>query len=737
MAEFRFQRVAWWSAAGVLAAVLAVAGYWLLFTTFMLYDDEGYVLLSLQNFSRHGALYDGVYTQYGPFPYLFYDALHRIFGFGFDNVSGRWITLVNWIGAAAGCGLLVARTTRSIVWSALTLVVTFTHLWIMINEPVHPGGLIACLVAISTWCGAELWSAGRIRIFAGVMGFVAAAFALTKINVGIFFAGAVFVWLVVNTTPAAVARRLNWVVAIGCALLPFVLMRSLFEAPWVRLYALVFSCTTLSLLLIADRSTQPLAGGRAWVTFFIAGAVGTLAIGAAALARGTTLHAMLDGVVFAPLKHPGVYFFAMNWRIGTGVLAIVSLGFVAWTARRRLRQDVRVGEAIAWARLLAGAIFLCTPLQIIPTSLAGWGMSYGISLAWLFAIRLGEEDRNAPVRLWVALVLVFQFLQGYPVAGSQINWGSFLWVPLMALGICDAVPRLRARLGRWESWTLCAGRAAVAFVALFTTGQLAKIGWERFTSSQPLGLPGAETLRLPNDITSDFRVITENLRAHADLLFSFPGTFSANLWTQLPAPTLANATHWFSLLNATQQQRIIDRLASAPRAALLVQRDLVDYLARNHFPTDGPLHTWLMAHFEPKMKVDGYEIWLRNGRSMAALSTARLIRENPTAGEFSLRLTLRAPQSPIASIDVCDVEHPRTALLRLSAENTGIAVSACDLDGHVTGPSREASFPFLPPALAQVRLEIRAEDSLVTSRRCLLVLRDADGHVVAEARVIE
>ena len=54
----------------VLAAALAIAGYWLLFTTFMVYDDEGYVLLSLKNFAAHGALYDKVYTQYGPFFYV-------------------------------------------------------------------------------------------------------------------------------------------------------------------------------------------------------------------------------------------------------------------------------------------------------------------------------------------------------------------------------------------------------------------------------------------------------------------------------------------------------------------------------------------------------------------------------------------------------------------------------------------------------------------------------------------
>ena len=54
--------------AGIMIAIaLAITGYWLLFTTFMVYDDEGYVLWSLHNFSAHGHLYNEVFTQYGPF----------------------------------------------------------------------------------------------------------------------------------------------------------------------------------------------------------------------------------------------------------------------------------------------------------------------------------------------------------------------------------------------------------------------------------------------------------------------------------------------------------------------------------------------------------------------------------------------------------------------------------------------------------------------------------------------
>jgi hypothetical protein len=81
LTELRLKSALPWCGAAGLGVVLAFAGYWLLFTTFMVYDDEGYVLISLKHFSEHGGLYHHVYTQYGPFPYLFYDGLHRLFGF--------------------------------------------------------------------------------------------------------------------------------------------------------------------------------------------------------------------------------------------------------------------------------------------------------------------------------------------------------------------------------------------------------------------------------------------------------------------------------------------------------------------------------------------------------------------------------------------------------------------------------------------------------------------------------
>ncbi len=721
-----------WVAFAAVAAALALAGFWLLFTTFMVYDDEGYVLLSLKNFSEHGGLYDQVYSQYGPFFYLIYDALHHALGFAFTNTTGRWITLINWLGTAAACAALVGRQTRSALWAGFTLAGVFTYLWTMINEPVHPGGFIAFLVALGAWLGAELWETGRIRSFAILTGLISAALMLTKINVGIFFAGAAFAWLALNTARPQAARTLTWLVAAGCAFLPFVLMKALFDAPWVHLYALVFTGGALAVLLTARGVARPTVGAQIWIWF--AGVIAaTLALTCAlTLIRGTTPFGLLDGILLEPFKHPNVYFFPMRWRIGTGVLALASLAVAAWSARNGWLKTRGGRRTACLCLLIAGAAFLCAPLKIIPTSLAAWGMCYGVTLAWLCVVPLDQENRGAGTRAWLALLLVFQFLHAYPVAGSQVNWGTYLWIPLLALGLHNTGPLFTAWFGRWSLRIRLLGALVIAVTTLTMTREIAQIGWSRYPTSQPLNLPGAENVRLPDDMTYALRVINQNLLTHADLLFSFPGIYSVNLWTGLPTPSLANATHWFSLLSPERQQAIITRMDQSPRAVLLVQRDVLEYLARTGFHSSGPLHEWLITHFERAFAVNGYEFWVHRGRSVAALSTARFAQGSTPASQ-ELTVTLSSLSRPVASIQICNVNVMRLPLIFLDAKNTSATIEPIDLAGHATGPARTASFPLAFTGLNNLILQFDNHGTQIFHGQALVVFRDAAGSVITEA----
>jgi hypothetical protein len=47
----------------IVATTLGAIGYWMLFSSFAPWDDEGYILLSAREHFARGALYDRTYSQ--------------------------------------------------------------------------------------------------------------------------------------------------------------------------------------------------------------------------------------------------------------------------------------------------------------------------------------------------------------------------------------------------------------------------------------------------------------------------------------------------------------------------------------------------------------------------------------------------------------------------------------------------------------------------------------------------
>ena len=75
------------------------------FMGFAKYDDEGYLLISLKSFLNHGALYDDVFTQYGPFYYEFWGGVFSIFGIPVNHHGGRTMIMVVWVLSSLLIGL--------------------------------------------------------------------------------------------------------------------------------------------------------------------------------------------------------------------------------------------------------------------------------------------------------------------------------------------------------------------------------------------------------------------------------------------------------------------------------------------------------------------------------------------------------------------------------------------------------------------------------------------------------
>jgi hypothetical protein len=719
-----------WLPIALLAAIAALAGAGLLFTTFMSYDDEGYVLFSLHTFFAGGGLYERVYTQYGPFFFLFNQALHFV-GVPFDNTSGRLLTLVYWLGATGFSAATVWRMTRSPAATVLTMAGVFLHLWPMTSEPSHPGGFIVFMTAAAAWCGVH-WSA-QPRKLATAVGVLGAALLLTKINVGIFLLAGAGVWWALHLDEQAIGQRWRTVLMGGAmALMPYALMRGRMDLEWVRTFAIVASASGAAIVLAASRTATPFTRWRDFGIAAVAAVAVAALTGAGTLLQGTSVRGLLEGVLLGPLRHPQAYTVHINWRVGAVPLALGAVVLAIWFSVRPPRGADRW---IAIGRLLAGTAFFLGWAFDWPLNTHAYAMSYALGTTWLFVFTLEHERATAPVRAWLGLLTLTQALHAFPVAGSQISWGTFLWIPLAAIGLHGAVPLLApGRIG----W-LRVGAAAVILVSVARTSQFAWVGVKRLREGDFIGLPGTAGLRLPANFTSTLRAMGRNATVHADMLFTLPGLLSFHSWTDVPPPTSINATHWFTLLSPTQQEEIRTRLANAPRSCLIVQRDLYQFLIDSKVPTETALTQWLHANYEPVFTLAPYEFWVRRGRHIAAINTA-VAREAAAGVSPRYQFTLTLAEASLRNI--AGVEFARftgdvtEAVLTWTNDTAQCFVTPINSEGRAAGPSKPVTFPFDLSGL--VRLELRT-DRLppgVDPSEGVLLLRNDRGEQLAEARLI-
>lgn len=721
----------------MLATALAIIGYWLIFTVFMVYDDEGYVLWSLHNFTVHGRLYGGVYSQYGPFFFNYYDALARVFGLTFDNDTSRLLTLVHWLVATAFCTAIAWRQTRSYLATTATAGLTFVYLWVMISEPSHPGGLLTLLVAVGAGLGAWAIERGRPQAFAIVAGLVGAALALTKINVGVFFVFTAVAWMLVNTGGARWGRHAAWLVAVSCLLLPRLLMQSLYSLPWVATFAFLVAVAALPLVFQLYRSRRPEHGTATWSWLIGTGLLMAAMVIGRTYWRGSTLVELMHGILLDPLRQPAVYHVPVQWLPMTREVALGSLALAA-LAVTRTRVSGWIALVVIVLRVVAGLWFFAACAGLTSFTMPKFGFVYGLPLAWIMTTPLhdGPATPTDRARLWVAWVYVWQSLHAYPVAGSQINWGTFLWVPVFTVGWHEALCHVAQRLPRLRRLSWATGGAVLAIAAAVAVGDITQKGLVRYRTSTPLGLPGATQLRPPPDLNSTLRILCDNIRAHGGLLFSLPGLYSFNIWTDKPTPTLANATHWFSLLSAAQQQAIIARLAADPRACVVVQRFVVDFLHATGFATTGPLYDYLLADFEPVLQLDTYELWVHRGRTIAPYGTARL--SPGTAGDLRrLELVVSHTDQPVAWIEVRNLFPPADLLEKPLINALHPAwLTPINEAGMSAGPVQSLSAIPLLTRPTRISVEFPPLPRPMPATHLLVVLRASDGRVVGELRLM-
>lgn len=727
------KRIVLCASVAALAGALALVGYWLLFTTFMVYDDEGYILWSVRSYLAEGGLYDRVFSQYGPFFYVLHDSLVTGFRLPLDNESARWLALVYWGGCAALGSAMVWRLTASRTLAAAAAVLVFATLTPMINEPGHPGGLLALMGAAGALAGinAILRPSGGAWSVAAIVGVL---MALTKINVGGFFLISLAAWWTLNARSPRVARVAPWIIAVGSVVLPLLLMRGLWPERWVTTFAMVFSCAALGLTLGIARLRSHEFGWRTWAYSGLAAAIAAIAVVAPVVIRGTSLSGLVDGVILSPLRHPSIYSNEAAWPWSAPVLAIASLALAVLIHRH---------PAASWRPPLLAALRLAAVLWFLPTvavdrfgALAIFSFKYGPTFAWLMAVPLqaGSATSSDRARAWLAWVFVWQTLQAYPIAGSQVAWGSFLWAPLALSSWRDAArywsARPPLRISRFLQWhpLLPALAACWAWLALAVPAH------SRYRADDPVQLPGAESLRVPRGHADQLRIMTANARLHGTTVFSFPGMFSFNLWTGRPTPTSNNVTHWFSLLGASQQRDIVDQLQADPHAVVIIHPPHLKHLWDRGLAPSGLLIDHLLQAFEPALRLYAYELWVRAGRSIAPVSTGVLATDD-APDRWHLEFITMAAGKP-AVLEWHDSNAPYDEAFRLSpSEASPWEVTPLAVDGTASGPSILLDQPAALPPLTRIVVRFRLPPNSGFPPHPHIILRDAAGNILDRLRL--
>lgn len=595
---------------------------------FQAYDDEGYMLIALKEFLRHGHLYNDVFSQYGPFYYEFWGAVFEIFGLGVNHDGGRAAVAVAWVLTSLLFGLSIWRLTRSALLGLATQMLVFGAIVTVVNEPMHPGSLICLLLGVIVAISA-LVRARFSPLAIGLLGGAVMALILVKINVGAFAFISLALACVVSYPALCTRRWLRPALEVLFVAVPLLLMTSKFGEAWARHYAVHVALAALALVIAlrartglprrSDEELRWLLGG-----FIVVGVVVCVAI----LAAGTTPGGLIDGVIGQPLRQSDAFSLALGLSNRIYIfdfLALLGAGGYWYMRRGGSRpSSPALNSAIALLSLLIGlemALSVVGKTVLFNVSLFS-GYQFGLlSFAWVALVPVaGAEDRETSfARLFVPLLAVLQALHAFPVAGSQVAWSTFLLVPVGALCVANGARGLARELTgereRRAFGAIAVVATAILMVVLVNVQLRQPLNEARavYDSSVSLELPGATDVRLPETEVRRYREVTAAINRYCRSFVMLPGMNSFYIWTRQEPPTGSNATGWMTLFDESHQRRVIGETRSIRDLCLLRNIPQAEGWSAGPIP-QGPLVRYLEHGFKPIAGFEGnYELLRREG----------------------------------------------------------------------------------------------------------------------------
>lgn len=626
----RLLRVA---AAVVLIAAAGLFVYFRLYSSFAPYDDEGYIQLSLQTYRAGGVLYDNVGTQYGPAFFVLQDAWHSVTGLPITSDVARLKTLVAWLLTCVFAATTIWKLTHRASLAALASIATLFHLDRLGWEPGHPQELTLLGLLGVVWIALVIpHSSSRCRYALPILlGAATGGIAMIKLNLGVF-TGLACLGALVLELPAGRMQRLLWrVVAFAGISLPFLLARS---------HVGTSSGTLLPLAVVAGwivftrcqlstaEGTLSNTGLTAIATLVATAVVVSVGLALVAIIQGTTWAGLWHGLVGQHRGFMDLFYHDPPLPAWTPCVALAAiwLTFRRPDSTRPLPQVMWIGPHLLLAVGLITFSQTWTPIRhgLYDRSgaaiLAACVPPFAGLLAWTSGTLAGPVGAGPNIRFsrrLLGLLALVQPLGAYPTPGTQL-----------AVGTLPALLLLFAVTGDWlarHSQTqqspfipirpVMQGLAALSLLTLLARNVDAYRIWQ---AAVPLTLPGAEWLRLAPHEAAARRRAVHYLRDHADVFTATPtGCCSLYLWTGITPPSTRMTTFWEVLLSTDEQQQVIERLESAARPHLVIDRRQAPVQYR-----DAPLHRYLQSRFTRRVVEGDLEVWSQEPRPLLASPTA-------------------------------------------------------------------------------------------------------------------
>ena len=593
----------------VIAAVAlcTAAGFYVLFSNFRAYDDEGVLLLANQLFLDGGSFYTDIPWMYGP-GYL---AIVRLFNdfmaVPLTHSAVRYTTLCYWLLLCAVSGLLIYKLSRSVLWSIVAFALVFLFTQAIANEPGHPQGLIAAITLLIPLaaCSSRLGSKTLLWFFIGAL--TSAIFHI-KVNAGVYSLAAVAVVLVLQFPVGRWQKLLTAVVVTASVGFPFALMLPLLPEPNALPFACILALGLGSTTLILGSERSPDINSKMSSIALVLGFsfVTVLAFTFAGV-NGATPFDIFASLFIYSSSQIEFYHFFREYTAFQLASASASFALALWyclsNSGANKKQLVVLGK-IYFVSLVVYSITINDPAhaQVL--------LAYAGPWCWLLACKI-ENVEYALGRLLLANIAVWSPLLAYPVPGSQIYFGSLAIVLAAVVCGADLVAAVSRHWYRTDSLKALALERRVPFlvtvVVLIILAISLKQAREEYYRFKPLGLSGTQLIRIEPRRGYVYREIVKELNG-ADVALTTFRFNSFYLWSSAEMAGPLYLAHSLAYSLPIEQISIKAALMSAINP-IVVKRKAPDWAEEPQ--TD--ILVWIEDNFESYRKIGRYTLMKPRG----------------------------------------------------------------------------------------------------------------------------